>query len=105
MMTNADLKQPVFSGNLKQAVAGIMNAAAAEGTALSGMLDIEHEILDKAKKLSANLEEFVAINESVNSVLKSINKVQLMTQIKLQYLDELLEQIDETDGGDDDLEE
>jgi hypothetical protein len=47
------------------------------------------------------LEEFVSINESVSAIIKNITKVQMMTQIKLQLAEELLQKIDNLNELDD----
>jgi hypothetical protein len=93
-MTNAGDGHSFPADSLEQAIVHVMKASASEETALSKMIEIEQELLQQAKKLSANLEEFVAVNESVNDIMRNIIKVQMMTQIKLQYLDELLLRIE-----------
>ena len=37
--------------------------------------------------------EFIALNESVNNVLKNVVKLQMLTQIKLEQADELFQRI------------
>lgn len=86
---------------LEQAVADVIKAVAVEETAFASILNIENEIIQKAKHVSINLEEFVALNESVNGIIRNISKIQLMSQVKLQFLEELLQKIeicDETEA-------
>ena len=90
----------ISSAALKQAVADIINAIAAEETALSNILSLENDLIQKAGSISTNLEEFVAINESVNSVIRTITKVQTLTQIKLQHLKELIQAIEDLPEND-----
>lgn len=87
-------KSPISSNILEQAVTDVIKAFAIEETVLSNILNLESEIIQKAKNDSANLEEFVALNESVNSIIRNITKVKIMTQIKLQNLKKLMQTIE-----------
>jgi hypothetical protein len=92
-MIESMLTNPMSPNILEQAVTNIIKAVAIEKAALADILNLESEIIKKAKTESVNLEEFVAINESVNSIISNINKVQTLTQSKMQDLQNLLNQI------------
>jgi hypothetical protein len=96
--------RPISFNILEQAVTDVIKAIGIEETALASILILESDIIQKAKNDSASLEEFVALNESVNSIIREITKVQMMTRIKLQNMKELIHQIENADE-DDDLEE
>jgi hypothetical protein len=93
-MIKSIFKSPISSDILEQAVTDVMAAVAIEETALSNILNLVSGIIPKAKNNSANLEEFVAINESVNSVIRNITKIQMMTQIKLQRMEALIQKLE-----------
>jgi hypothetical protein len=94
-MIESMLTNPISPNILEQAVTNVIKAVAIEKTALADILSLESEIIQKAKTDSVNLEEFVAINESVNSIISNINKVQTLTQIKMQHLQNLINQIED----------
>jgi hypothetical protein len=87
----------LISSILEQAVAKVIKATAIEKTALSEILNLKNDIFQKAKTDSVNLEEFVCINESVNSLIRNIIQVQRVTQIKLQLMEKLLQKIEDLD--------
>ncbi|HEX3043657.1 MAG TPA: hypothetical protein VHY08_02805 [Bacillota bacterium] len=76
---------------LEQAFSDVLKAVVIEETALSNILNFENDLIKKGKKDAANLEEFVALNESINNMMRNITKVKLLTQIKLQNLRKLIE--------------
>jgi hypothetical protein len=92
---------PISSNILKQAMTDVIKAVTIEETAFANILDFVSDIVQKAKNDSDNLEEFVSLNEFVNSILKNITEVERMIQIKLQYMKELIQTIEnrnETDS-------
>ncbi len=91
---------PTSSHILNQAVTDIIKAVTIEETALSNILNFISDITQQAKNNSANLEEFVSLNESVNSILRNITKVQMMTQMKLQHMGELIQKIESINEND-----
>ncbi|MGE5581250.1 MAG: hypothetical protein ACM3X9_01790 [Bacillota bacterium] len=91
---------PNSLSNLEQAFKDVIKTVAVEETALSNILNLESDLLQKAKNNSMNLEEFVSINESVNSIMRNITKVQMMTQIKLHFVEELLQKSENLDEND-----
>ena len=99
-MNKSMFTSPNSPSIMEQTVANIIKAVASEETALSNILNLESEIIQKAKNVSANLEEFVSINESVNSIIRNITKVQMMTQIKLQQMEELIQKIENLNEND-----
>jgi hypothetical protein len=95
---------PVTSNILEQAVANVIKVAAAEETFFSDILQFERDIIQKANTDSANLDQFVSLNDSVNNILGTIAEVQRMTRIKLDCLKELLQKM-EVSAENDALEE
>jgi hypothetical protein len=93
-MIKSMLNSPLSSNILEQAVTNVIIAVAIEETVLSNILNLESEIIQKAKKGAVNLEEFVSINGSVNNMIRNIAEVQKMTQIKLQHMEELLHKLE-----------
>jgi hypothetical protein len=100
-MIKSMFNSPISSDILQQAVTDVIKAVAIEETALSNILNLESAIIQKAKIDSANLEEFVSINESVNNIIRNITEVQITTQIKLQFVEELLQKIENLNENDD----
>ena len=91
--------QPEIPDTLEKIFVDFMKTVQMEETALSNILGLENEVIQKAKNDSANLEEFVSINESINHIMTNITKVQIMTQIKLQQIAELIQKLEEVDGN------
>ena len=91
-MLKSMVNRPV-SAALEQAITVVIKSAAMEETALSNILKLEKTIIQKAKRVSHNIEEFVSINESVNGIIRNITKLQMLMQIKLQDAEELLQKI------------
>lgn len=80
---------------LNRAVHEVIKAIRIEEAALSGMVSWERELMQKAKSSAMSLEEFVAANASVNQVLRNIGKLQMLTQLKLQCVEDLLLKLEE----------
>jgi hypothetical protein len=80
---------PLAAETLEQAVAGVLHTFANEAQALAHMHNLAREIARRAKEKAANLEEFVNINESVKRIIGNINKVQMVTQVKMGRIEDL----------------
>jgi hypothetical protein len=93
-MPKCIFNHPDSANILEQAVTNVIKAVAIEESAIASILAFEKDMIQKAKNDAMNLEEFVALNESVNGIIRSITKVQAMTQIKLQFVEELLQKIE-----------
>ena len=91
---------PISSAGLEEALKNIVKSIKDEETAVTYILNLEKEIIQKAKSSARNVDEFVSVNESVNSVINNLIKLQMMMQIKLKYIEELLENIEYFDGND-----
>lgn len=91
---------PISSASLEQALADIIKSIAVEETALSNILNLERAMIEKTNNRSRNLEEFMSANESVNSVIKNVIKLQMLMQIKLEYIEGLLQKIEEFNEND-----
>ena len=68
-MNSSIFNSPISSNILKQAVTDVINAVAIEEKVLFNILNLESDIIQKAKNNSVNLKEFVSLNESVNSII------------------------------------
>jgi hypothetical protein len=88
------------SSGLEQAIMDVIKSVATEENALSAILNLEGAILQDAKHLTGNIDEFVAVNESVNRLIQNATRLQMLMQINLQYAEELLQQIDDFDEQD-----
>ena len=91
---------PVSSASLEQALTDIIKSIAVEETALSNILNLEREMIEKTNNRSRNLEEFISANESVNSIIKNVIKLQMLMQIKLEYVEGLLQRIEDFNEND-----
>jgi hypothetical protein len=80
----------ISSASLEQALTDIIKSIAEEEIALSKILNFEGEIIQKARKGARNIKEFVSVNESVNSIIENVIKLQKLTQVKLEFAEELL---------------
>ena len=83
------------SANLEQALNDIIKSIAEEEIALSKILDFEGEIIQKARKDARNIKDFISVNDSVNSVIENVIRLQKLTQVKLDFAEELLQNIGE----------
>jgi len=81
--------------NLEQAFTDIIKLVGVEETALSDILKLQREIIEKTKNGTRNLEEFISVNESVNRIIKNVTKLQILTQIKLEHVEELFQRIED----------
>ena len=84
---------PIPSISLEQALANVIESIALEETALSHILNSQGEILQKTKQDAMSTDELVSVNESVNSIIKNVVKLQMLLQFKLEDTEELLKSI------------
>jgi hypothetical protein len=83
----------MITSSLEQALENVIKSIVVEEAALSKILNLEEKIIGKLKNDTLNMGEFIALNESVNNVLKNVVKLQMLTQIKLEQADELFQRI------------
>lgn len=105
-MNHSTFHRPIPPQILEQAVTDIVNAVATEEAALANILKLERDIIQRAKNDAADLEEFVAVNESVDNIIRNIAKVQMITQMKLKNLKGLILKIadlNENDASEEEL--
>lgn len=81
----------ISSDSLEQVLNDVIESIAEEEIALSKILDFEGEIIQEAKKGARNIKDFVSVNESVNSIIENVIRLQKLTQVKLEFADELLQ--------------
>jgi hypothetical protein len=94
-MYNSDFKIPIPAVDLQQAITDIIESIAMEEAALGKILAAEGEILIKAKKDSGEMQEFVCVNESVNSLVRNISMLQQLLQYELDDAKKLLQQAED----------
>lgn len=82
------------SADLKQSAKNILNSIAVEDNTLSDILDLEGDIIRKARRGSDNLNDFVAVNESVNKVVKNLNKMQMLLQYKHENAGDIMQKFE-----------
>lgn len=92
-MPDSNIKIPISVISLEQAITDVIESLAIEGTALSGILKSEGEILQKTKNMSNNLDEFIAVNETVNSIVKNVFRLKMLIQFELENTEEMLKKI------------
>ena len=95
---------PILSVSLEQAITDIINSIAMEEAALSNILNSEGEIIQKTKNVACDVDELVSVNESVNSIIKNVARLQMLIQFKLEDAEKLLQKIMDF-NEDEDLEE
>ena len=92
MLNRRPLSDDVLEQTL-HAIADILKTVVNEEAAIGNLLKLEKEIIQKAQNGSASLEEYVAINESANSIIHKVTKAQLLSQVKIQHLEDLIQKI------------
>lgn len=100
-MLTSEFKIPIPAVDLKQALTDIIETTAMEDAALGKILACESEMLDKAKKSSDNLQEFVVFNESANGIVKNVAKLQIIIQFGLEDAKALLQETEDFSESDD----
>lgn len=99
-MHNSITGIPVPSVDLEQAITDIIESIAIEENALSNILHSEGKLLQKAGNTSANIDEFVLLNESVKEIVKSTLRFQTLLEFELDDATELLKITGLLDGID-----
>ena len=87
--------------SLEQAITNIIESIALEENALSEILNSESEIVLKTNKISNNIDDFKAVNESVNNVIKSVLRLQMKLQFELDDTELILQNSGEYYENDD----
>lgn len=98
MMLDSNFTMPAV--DMQQAITDIIESIAMEDAALCKILDSENSILERSKSGLGDLQEFVGINESINSLVKRISMLQLLMQFELENAKELLEMTENLDADD-----
>jgi hypothetical protein len=93
-MLTSDFKMSLPKVQLEQALSDIIESIAMEDTALSNLINSESEVVNKVNKLKCNMYEYIAINQSVNNLMKCIARLQILLQFELEDANELLQKID-----------
>jgi hypothetical protein len=69
-----------------------------EDTALSNLINSESNVVSNANKFKCNMNEYIALNESVNYLLRCIARLQMLLQFELEDANELLQKAENSDG-------
>lgn len=72
------------SGTRCQAITDIITSVALEQTALSHILNAEGEKIQKIVAASQTAEEMLAVNQSVQSMVSAITRLEMVLQGKLE---------------------
>jgi hypothetical protein len=94
IMLTSDFKMPIPPVKLQQALSDIIESIAMEDTALSNLINSESGVVDKVNKLKCDMYEYIAINESVNNMMKCIARLQMLLQFELEDANELLQRVE-----------
>ena len=78
------------TGTREQTITDIITSVTLEQTALSHILNTEGEKIQKIVAKSESVEELLAINKSVNNMVDSITKLELLLQNKIQLFENCL---------------
>ena len=73
-----------------QAITDIISSVALEQTALSHILNAEGEKIQKIVAEATTADEMLAVNKSVNSMVNSITRLEMLLQNKLQIFEDCL---------------
>lgn len=73
---------------LKQAVTDIVESIALEEAAISNILSSEGELVRKLRDMKCSAAELLAANKSVNRVIKTALKMQMLLQFKMEDAEE-----------------
>lgn len=73
---------------LKQAVTDIVESIAMEEAAISHILSSEGELIRKLRDMKCSTAELLAANKSINRVIKTTLKMQMLLQFKMEEAEE-----------------
>ena len=73
-----------------QAITDIITSVALEQTALSHILNAEGEKIQKIVALAETADEMLAVNKSVENMVKSITRLEMVLQGKLELFEPCL---------------
>ncbi|MEG2457769.1 MAG: hypothetical protein RSB41_02640 [Bacilli bacterium] len=73
-----------------QAISDIIESVALEQTGLSHILNAEGEKIQAALKLSTTNAELLAINKSVQTMVNSVSRLEMILQSKLELFGDCL---------------
>ena len=73
-----------------QSVTDIISSVALEQTALSHILNAEGEKIQKIVAIATTPEELLSVNKSVESMVNSITKLEMVLQSKLSLFEDCL---------------
>lgn len=78
------------TGSRCQAITDMITSVALEQTALSHILNAEGEKIQRVVANCSTVEEMLAVNKSVNDMVNSITRLEMVLQGKLEMFEECL---------------
>ena len=78
------------TGTREQSITDIIESVALEQTALSHILNAEGEKIQKIVLIATTADEMLSVNKSVERMVKSITKLEMILQGKLQIFEDCL---------------
>ncbi len=93
-MPNIPDFKPEIDISFEQALNLLLTSITMEEISLSKLMDTENEIIkyaiEKNKQNNGTMEDILLINNSVNSTIMNISKMQMLLQSKLENLERLI---------------
>lgn len=83
--------------SLEQALINIIDSISMEEAAISGIMRAEGALIQKTKCFADSVENFVALNISVNDMMKNLVRLQLLLQLKLEEAQRFIHKDDDSD--------
>lgn len=77
-------------GTRSQAITDIIESVALEQTALSHILNAEGEKIQRAVADTTTVDEILAVNKSVQSMVNAISRLEMVLQSKLELFEDCL---------------
>lgn len=92
-MNNLIIDNINSSFSLEQSLSNIINNISKEESILSEILTLQEKILLDTKKLSYNVDSYILINESMNTIIKNIINLKIVTQSELENMQKILDKM------------
>lgn len=83
------------TGTRRQAITDLVESVALEQTALSHILNAEGEKIQAIVAAATTAEEMIEVNTSVENMVKSITRLEMVLQGKLELFEETLNNVTE----------
>ncbi len=83
-MSEPRIQTPCHPIGREQAISDLIESVALEETALAHIINAEGEKIQKAIDCATCCQELIDVNDSVNSTIKNVIKLQMLLQFKLE---------------------